>query len=252
MSNQIPAIFILPDAYTSTNAPLPVVYLLHGYSSSPRITLDLLDPMIRRAADSGRMIIVLPDGGYNSWYFDSPVQPGRKYETFMASELVRFTDEHYRTTPARWARAITGGSMGGHGAMFIGLRHKDVFGAVGSLSGGVDFRPYPDNWDIKQVLGSRYEFPKRWDEHVVVNNLAGLKPGELTLYVDIGTKDIFLDVNRALHRRLLEMDVPHVYVERPGQHDDAYWKIAVHYQLAFFGNTFKEKALDAGKAAPGS
>lgn len=252
MSNQIPAIVIVPEYYTVTNAPLPVTYLLHGYSSSPRKSLDLLDVELRRAADASPMIIVLPDGGYNSWYFDSPVQPWRKYETFMASELVRFTDEHYRTIRARLARAITGGSMGGHGAMFIGLRHKDVFGAVGSMSGGVDFRPFPENWDIKLVLGPRDEFPKRWDDHVVVNNLAGLKPDDLTLYVDIGTKDPFLEVNRALHRRLLEMDIPHVYVERPGQHDDAYWKVAVQYQLAFFGNTFKKKALDAGKAAPGS
>ncbi len=252
MSNQIPAIVILPEHYTPTNAQLPVTYLLHGYSSSPRITLDLLDAELRRAADSGPMIIVLPDGGYNSWYFDSPVQPRRKYETFMASELVRFIDEHYPTKPTRSARAITGGSMGGHGALFIGLRHKDVFGAAGSLSGGVDFRPFPENWDIKLALGPRGEFPKRWDDHVVVNNLGGLKPGDLTLYMDIGTKDLFLEVNRALHRRLLEMDIPHVYVERPGQHDNAYWKVAADYQLAFFANTFREKGLNTTKGVPGS
>ena len=247
MDKQIPGIVILPESYFSSGASYPAVYLLHGYSSSPRQTLDLLTNVFHTAADNQQMIIFLPDGGYNSWYFDSPAQPARKYETFIAREFVHFSDKHYRTIPFPWARAITGGSMGGHGGLFIGLRHKDVFGSVGSLSGGVDFRPFPENWDIKQALGPIDQFPKRWDEHVVLNNLDGLKPGEVTIYMDVGTKDLFVDVNRALHKKLLAMDIPHVYVERPGHHDDPYWKVAVSYQLSFFGETFKDKQAASGK-----
>ena len=43
--------------------------------------------------------------------------------------------------------------MGGHGAMWNAIRHKDTFGAGGSTSGGVDIRPFPLNWDMSKQLG---------------------------------------------------------------------------------------------------
>ena len=43
--------------------------------------------------------------------------------------------------------------MGGHGALWLAIRHQDIFGAAGSTSGGVDIRPFPDNWDMKKQLG---------------------------------------------------------------------------------------------------
>ncbi|MDO8303120.1 MAG: alpha/beta hydrolase-fold protein [Sedimentisphaerales bacterium] len=243
MNKQIPAIVILPDSYFKTDKTYPVVYLLHGYSSSPKKTFDVAGEIFTAAADKYEMIIFLPDGGYNSWYFDSPILPQQKYETHIASEIVQFADSHFRTIPSAWARAITGGSMGGHGAMFVALRHKDIFGSVGSLSGAVDFRPFPENWDIKQTLGPIAQFSQRWDEYVVINNLPRLKPDELTIYLDIGTKDAFIEVNRALHKKLLVMDIPHVYIERPGHHDDHYWRVAIKYQLFFFSEIFREKSI---------
>ena len=53
--------------------------------------------------------------------------------------------------------------MGGHGAMWLGIRHKDVFGAAGSTSGGVDIRPFPQNWSMnKMCIRDRhmeYQYP---------------------------------------------------------------------------------------------
>ena len=48
---------------------------------------------------------------------------------------------HISAIPEKRGRAITGLSMGGHGALWNAIRHKDVFGAAGSTSGGVDIRP---------------------------------------------------------------------------------------------------------------
>ena len=62
---------------------------------------------------------------------------------FISSELVKYIDEHYKTIADRKGRAITGLSMGGHGAMWNAIRHKDMFGASGSTSGGMDIRPFP-------------------------------------------------------------------------------------------------------------
>jgi len=247
MHKPVPAIVVLPEAYSKTTTSFPVVYLLHGYSSSPRITINMLSPVLENAADSNQTIIVLPDAGYNSWYFDSPVQPERKYETFMTSELVPYIDGRYRTLDSRESRAIVGGSMGGHGALFLASRHTELFSLAGSLSGAVDFRPFPDNWDLKQVLGPVAEFPRRWDENVAVNTTANLKPGELTIYLDVGTEDAFLEVNRKLHRKLLDLHIAHIYVERPGHHDDPYWREAMFYHLEYAGRVFKQRPVPAAK-----
>jgi len=240
MQCEIPATVLLPDSYTTGNRTYPVVYLLHGYSSNHHTVLDFAEDVFTTAVDTYQIIVFLPDGGYNSWYFDSPVQPEKKYETHIG-EAITFVDDHYRTISCADGRVITGGSMGGHGAMFFGLRHKDLFCAIGTMSGAVDFRPWPDGWDIEKVLGSKEQFPQRWDEHVVVNNLDKLKPGDLSIYIDVGTQDAFLEVNRALHQKLLEMGFDHIYVERPGHHDNPYWRQAIKYQLFYFSQLFKER-----------
>ena len=35
--------------------------------------------------------------------------------------------------------------MGGHGALYIAFKHQDIFGATGSMSGGVNIIPLPPN-----------------------------------------------------------------------------------------------------------
>lgn len=91
--------------------------------------------------------------GKNSWYWDSPTHADSQYETFVSSELVKYIDTHYSTIKDRKGRAVTGLSMGGHGGMWLSIRHKDVFGAGGSTSGGVDIRPFPHEWKMKEQLG---------------------------------------------------------------------------------------------------
>jgi len=49
--------------------------------------------------------------------------------------------------------------MGGHGGLFLGIRHSDLFGNAGSVCGGVDIRPFPNSWDIKKSLGTIIEHP---------------------------------------------------------------------------------------------
>ena len=66
---------------------------------------------------------------------DSPVNPGSQYETFVSDELIKAIDAKYATIRAREGRGITGLSMGGHGGLYLGFRHQDVFGVAGSMSG---------------------------------------------------------------------------------------------------------------------
>jgi S-formylglutathione hydrolase FrmB len=88
----------------------------------------------------GEMILVMPDcftryGG--SQYLNSSAT-GR-YEDHLVDELVPYIDARYRTRANAGGRAIAGKSSGGYGALAVGMRHPDVFGAIVSHSGDMAF-----------------------------------------------------------------------------------------------------------------
>lgn len=238
MKKTIKAIVITPDSYDTATA-VPVVYLLHGYSGTFKSWLKEA-PEIAEYADQHNMIIVCPDGR-NSWYFDSPEDQHLKYEQYIATELVSWIDKHYNTIESPQGRGITGLSMGGHGALYLAFKHQEVFGAAGSMSGGVDLRPFPQNWQLEERLGPYAVYPTRWNEHSVVNMTYLLKPQALALIIDCGTADFFYKVNTALHEKLLERNIPHDFISRPGSHNWKYWKNAIQYQLLFMKNFFTVK-----------
>lgn len=237
MKKTIKAVVITPDSYSTAKA-LPVVYLLHGYSGNYADWVTKAAGF-EIAADQFQMIIVCPDGGFSSWYWDSPVDSNFQYETYVAKELVGWVDARYKTVKDRKGRGITGLSMGGHGALYLAFKHQDVFGAAGSMSGGVDIRPFPNNWDMAKRLEKYAEYPERWEANTVINMLYLLTPNALALLIDCGTEDFFYQVNLRLHEQLAYRNIPHDFISRPGAHNWAYWQNAVQYQLLFMNNYFK-------------
>src|SRR3546814_309303 len=111
MQKNIKAVVITPDNYDSRTA-FPVLYLLHGHGGDYADWINRA-PSLAGYADLYGMIIVCPDGGRNSWYFDSPIDEAIRYETYVSDELVAWMDHHYKTVADRKGRAITGLSMGG-------------------------------------------------------------------------------------------------------------------------------------------
>ncbi|TDX00307.1 alpha/beta hydrolase [Dinghuibacter silviterrae] len=239
MHKTVRTVVITPSGYEK-GKNYPVVYLLHGYSGNYADYIRNI-PGIASDADTYGLIIVCPDGRYNSWYFDSPVDSSARYETFVSTELVQWVDGHYATVRDRSGRAIAGLSMGGHGALFLSFRHQDIFGAAGSMSGGVDLRPFPDNWDLAAQLGPYAQNPDRWENHSVINLVYLLHPKTqpLALIIDCGTEDFFYTVNMNLHHLLLERNIPHDFITRPGAHNWNYWSNSVRYQLLFFHRFFQ-------------
>ena len=238
MKKTIKAVVITPDNYATAQA-LPVVYLLHGYSGNYADWITQAKGF-KKAADLYQIIIVCPDGN-NSWYWDSPVDSNYKYETYVSKELVSWIDGKYKTIKNRNGRAITGLSMGGHGALYLAFKHQDVFGAAGSMSGGVDIRPFPTKWDMALRLGKYSERPENWEKNTVINMLNLLQPNSLALLIDCGTEDFFYKVNENLHEQLLHRNIPHDYITRPGAHNWNYWTNSIQYQLLFMSNYFKSQ-----------
>jgi S-formylglutathione hydrolase FrmB len=238
MKKNIPTTIITPETVsTNRSAHFPVLYLLHGFSDNNQTWVSRTS--IKNLADQYNIIVVCPDGGFSSWYFDSPVDPSFRYETFISKELVSYVDEHYTTLPQRESRAIAGQSMGGHGAMYLSIRHPDTFSVVVSFSGGVDLRPFPTKWDIAKRLGNIEDRRDDWTANSVITLAKALPPNELAISIDCGEGDFFIEVNRSLHQLLLQRHVPHDYTERPGGHDWAYWSNAVKYQMLFIAEHLK-------------
>lgn len=236
MQKSYKCVVVKPDTYKKKDA-FPVVYLLHGHSGWYANWIIRV-PELKEMADAYQLMIVCPDGGYNSWYVDSPVDSTVKFETYVGTEIPAWIDAHYKTIRDRKGRAITGLSMGGHGGLFLGFRHAGTFGACGSMSGGVDLEPFKKNWQIAQKIGDTVNYADNWKNFSVINLVEHYPPDSIHIIIDCGSEDFFFEVNGKLHQKMLQLKIPHDYIERPGKHDWNYWRNAVQYQLLYFSKYF--------------
>ncbi len=236
MNKDIKTVVVRPVKYSKSKR-YPVLYLLHGFSGNYADWIKK-DTDLNRFADDDQVIIVCPDGNFASWYMDSPEHKDLLYDTYLCKELVNWIDQHYTTINSREGRAITGLSMGGFGALHAAIKHPDIFGAVGSMSGGVDLRPFADAFGIKAVLGEYKQYPQRWDENSIINMLYLIKPSSLAITFTCGHEDFFHDVNNDLDSKMWQMKIPHDYNVRPGGHTWEYWIDSLKYQMVFFNQFF--------------
>lgn len=133
----------LPRDYQQTaHAPYPVLFLLHGGTDSYDDWWEQGQLSTTLAGTPFDGIVVMPEGGLAGWYTDwyGPTFGGfsPQWETFHIGQLVPWIDAVFNTTGDRSGRTIAGLSMGGFGALGYAARHRDLFSAVGSFSGGTD------------------------------------------------------------------------------------------------------------------
>lgn len=238
MDRDVPVVAVVPDGASSAK-PCPVVYLLHGYAGNETAWLGI-KPSLPVIADREGIAFVCPGVG-NSWYLDSKVRERSLYETFMIRELLPAIEERYPVARDRSGRAITGLSMAGFGAMSLAMKHKNLFGAAGSTSGGLDIRPFPQNWEIPQLLGEIAEHPEAWEQATPINLIPLIGDGDLAIVFDCGYDDFFFQVNNDFHAELLRRGIMHDFYVRPGGHTAAYWGNALDFQVVFFRNFFAKR-----------
>ncbi|MDB5002501.1 MAG: esterase family protein [Mucilaginibacter sp.] len=238
MHRNIKAVVIKPDNYDSDNR-YPTLYLLHGFSGNYTDWITKV-PAIKKLADQYHVIIVCPDGAFAGWYLNSPVNKDLRYETYVAVELVNWIDKHYNTITDPSERAITGLSMGGHGALYLAIKHQDVFGAAGSMSGIVDLSPFSESFGIDQVLGKYNTNRENWEQSSVVNLIGLINTKSLAITFDVGVDDFSYKVNLNLHEKLTEKKIPHDFTVRPGAHTWEYWSNSINYQMLYFSRFFNK------------
>lgn len=243
MRQSFDATVVLPDDYARGNHTrrYPVIYVLHG--SGGDYTDWTANSRIGRLADRYHVILVMPDGGHESWYIDSPFDRHSQYETYVGTEVVMWVDTHFRTVATKQGRAITGLSMGGFGALRIALDRPGTFGAAGSISGAVDPRTCEDEPGIDRVFGNPARHAAFWDSNAIIASARDFERDHIELTIDCGVSDDFVQSNRTLHEKLIELGVPHDYAERTGGHTWAYWSNAIRYQVLFFAHVFARNGV---------
>jgi enterochelin esterase-like enzyme len=135
----------LPPGYDEdANRRYPVLYMLHGYTDSDERWMGLRQSWISLSAvldstfaDGGvrELIVVMPNSytRFQGSMYANSITTGY-WEDFITRDLVAWTDARYRTIADRAARGLAGHSMGGYGALRIGMKHPDVYAAVYALS----------------------------------------------------------------------------------------------------------------------
>lgn len=251
LQRKVKIAIVTPKTYNSGQNSYPSLYLLHG--GYGKFSDWLMAPpdkkLVHRLCDEYNLIVVLPEGGIGGYYLDSPINPSSKYESFIIKEVIPQVDAKYRTLKAKAGRAITGLSMGGHGALYLATRNPGLFCAVGSMSGALDINT--DRWDVtperrkaiaerqQNIWPSKQDNPAFYREHAVVSMADQMKDNGLPIIFDCGVDDFLIEPNRELHRRLLYNQTPHEYIERPGAHTWDYWQNALPFHLYFFQQIWK-------------
>jgi S-formylglutathione hydrolase FrmB len=233
MKRNFNATIVTPKEYKSCNNRFSAIYLLHGYSGD-YATWGKISPL-DAYADSFHLVFVCPDGNYNSWYIDSPVKTGSKFETYIANEVIAFIDSSCRTWASANGRAIIGSSMGGHGATTLLAKHPDLFCGAGSISGIMDLAEFPGEWDMAEVLGEYNKNTWLWTDNSFLSQLEKLAGKNKAIILDCGTSDFALPGNRKTHQKLLALSIVHEYYERPGTHSPLYVRKVFGDHVKYFG-----------------
>jgi len=254
MNKTLKAAVVKPKGYEHREASYPTVYLLHGgagsFSDWHLKTTE--ENLLINLANQYGVLIITPGVGPSSYYYDSPVLDSIQYETYIIEELIPYIDRIYNTQNKREARAITGLSMGGHGAMMLSAKHPDLFIAAGSMSGvmNIDTDLWNSNEEFrasrkerqKEMLGNiTYQAP--FSEYTAVGLVDRMKENGIALLIDCGVDDFLINTNRQIHQLLLENETPHEYTERPGAHTWEYWTEALPFHMLFIHQEFKKHGI---------
>ena len=218
---------ILPRDYATSTRRYPVLYLLHGFTDHYPAWVSY--SRITDYARGYQEIIVMPEGD-NGFYTNSHEDANLAWEDFIVLDLIPYVDGHYRTVALRQGRAIAGLSMGGYGAMKLGLKHPDMFAATASLSGALAAarhrEAHSDDPEFQKLVANVFgppDNPARAAEDPF--ELVRKVPAEMRpqLYLSVGSEDSLLQENRDFVKLLSELKIPYQYREFPGKHEWPVW-----------------------------
>ena len=205
--------------------PYPTLYLLHGLSDDH--TIWQRRTSIERYVANLPLVVVMPTV-QRGFYTDQ--KQGYDYFTFISEELPAICEQFFNLSDRREDRFAAGLSMGGYGAMKLGLRCPDRYAAVASLSGAMDierrFEEGPKSFyakEIKRTFGTKKQFLGSDDDlFALAERLCEYDGPRPDFFVCCGTEDRLLAENRDFIDAFGEK-LNITYEEGPGAHTWEFW-----------------------------
>ncbi|MFN0101857.1 MAG: alpha/beta hydrolase-fold protein [Bryobacteraceae bacterium] len=198
-------IYTPPGYAASGGKKYPVLYLFHGSNDTAGGWVlaghanFILDNLIAEKK-AEPMIVVMPFG--HAVPFGSPREAQAKnvevYEQYLLRDVMPMVRAKYRVAGTREQTAIAGLSMGGGQSLGIGMKHLDMFSAIGSFSAAV-----PQGLE------------KRIDE---------LKKANPLVWVGCGKDDSLFARSADLAEKLKAGGVRHTWRATPGAHTYTVWR----------------------------
>ncbi len=214
---------------------VPLVLLLHGvygsswvWSQKGGVHRTAWEMMQKK--EIGPMVIAMPSDGL--WGDGSAYVPlkNRDYEKWIVEDVPAAVLENIGAVGENSPLFISGLSMGGFGALRLGIKYADRFKAVSAHSAITSIEQMP--LFVKEPMVAYVQSEEH--ENSVWGIIESGKENPPPFRFDCGTDDILIAHNRKLHYQLKECLIEHVYKEYPGGHEWAYWQKHIRKSLLFF------------------
>jgi len=251
---------MLPPGYDSATAGrsprrYPVLYFLHGLGDNEQTLFkgggwEVIEEL-RQQGQISDFLVAAPEGK-RSFYINSA--DGRvRYSDFFVREFIPYVESHYSIRRERSARAISGVSMGGYGALRFAFAYPELFSSVSAQSAALIVespRPaetMPTGTPLRGLLGAVFGNPvdvHHWNQNspfvLAKENRERIRTAKLSIYFNCGSEDEFgFDKGAAeLHRQLQAEGIQHEFHLYAGNHGAAYFLAHLGEALRFHSRVF--------------
>lgn len=208
---------------------IKTLYLLNGREGDNCDYLYKTD--ILSIAMKNNIAVIMPSGE-NSWYVDKN-QSTSHFKEFIGKELVNYVQTTFHLSKKKEDNFIGGLSMGGYGAICIGLTYYNTFSKIVGLSSALIIEDITSSRSQRNNL-DLYNFEYIFDG---IKNLRESDKNPITLidrnhllnlpipkiFLCIGKNDFLYESNKSFIKYLDNLDINYKYEESEGIHDWKFW-----------------------------
>ena len=218
-----------------------VLYLLHGLGGNEDEWVRFTK--IEYYAKKYNFIVVMPRVD-RSFYCNTSYK--MKYFDYIADELPMIISRWFRISTDRKDTFIAGESMGGFGAVKVGMNRPERFAGIGILSGVLDYDSF-----AKTIYDRQWQDmdAAELDSFLIAETPMELAKKAVSLQYRpkliqlCGTEDFLYENNQAFRKQLEDIGYGFTYREGPGEHAWPYWDKAIQYVFMFFRDLDIDKTL---------
>jgi S-formylglutathione hydrolase FrmB len=220
---------LLPPSFDAQpTRKFPALYFLHGLGGDQTFLIssgagNIIEDL-QGDKKIGEFVVIAPQAD-TTFYINSK-NGSVRYEDFFVHDLIPQMEKRFRLLSVRSARAITGVSMGGYGALRFAFKYPQMFASVSAhMPALMEQLPHTSgDLLLNALMGSAFGRPADeafWKANTPfvfarAANLRGVK-----IYFDCGDHDDYgFDAgSRELDKLLTTRHIPHAFHIYPGRHD---------------------------------